>query len=111
MALDRLDIPGLTLYGGSIAPGHLGDRDLTIQDVFEAVGAYGSGRISADQFKAVENTACPGAGACGGQFTANTMSTVMEFLGISPMGSNGIHATVAEKQATAFHARKLVRDI
>ncbi len=111
MALARLDIPGLALYGGSIAPGHLGDRDLTIQDVFEAVGAYGIGKISADQFKAVENAACPGAGACGGQFTANTMSTVMEFLGISPMGSNGIPATVAEKEEAAFNAGKLVIDV
>ncbi|HJX09461.1 MAG TPA: dihydroxy-acid dehydratase, partial [Candidatus Binatia bacterium] len=111
MALARLDIPGLALYGGSIAPGHLGDRDLTIQDVFEAVGAYGSGRISAEQFKAVENAACPGAGACGGQFTANTMSTVMEFLGISPMGSNGIPATVAEKDDAAFNAGKLVVEL
>jgi dihydroxy-acid dehydratase len=111
MALARLDIPGLALYGGSIAPGHLGERDLTIQDVFEAVGAYGSGRINLDQFKAVENTACPGAGACGGQFTANTMSTVMEFLGISPMGSNGIPATVAEKDEAAFNAGKLVLDL
>jgi dihydroxy-acid dehydratase len=110
MALARLDIPGLALYGGSIAPGRLGDRDLTIQDVFEAVGAYGSSRISAEQFKAIENTACPGAGACGGQFTANTMSTVMEFLGISPMGSNGIPATVAEKEEAAFNAGKLVMD-
>ena len=111
MALARLDIPGLALYGGSIAPGHLGDRDLTIQDVFEAVGAYGRGRISADQFMAVENAACPGAGACGGQFTANTMSTVMEFLGISPMGSNGIPASVAEKDEAAFNAGKLVMDM
>ena len=111
MALARLDIPGLALYGGSIAPGHLGDRDLTIQDVFEAVGAYGSGRIDAKQFKAVENSACPGAGACGGQFTANTMSTVMEFLGISPIGSNGIPATVAEKDEAAFNAGKLVVDL
>ena len=111
MALARLDIPGLALYGGSIAPGHLGDRDLTIQDVFEAVGAYGSGRINAEQFKAVENAACPGAGACGGQFTANTMSTVLEFLGISPMGSNGIPATVAEKDEAAFNAGKLVVDL
>jgi dihydroxy-acid dehydratase len=110
MALARLDIPGLALYGGSIAPGRLGDRDLTIQDVFEAVGAYGSSRISAEQFKAIENTACPGAGACGGQFTANTMSTVMEFLGISPMGSNGIPATAAEKEEAAFNAGKLVMD-
>src|SRR6266540_3468756 len=111
MALARLDIPGLALYGGSIAPGHLGDRDLTIQDVFEAVGAYGSGRINAEQFLAVENAACPGAGACGGQFTANTMSTVLEFLGISPMGSNGIPATVAEKDEAAFNAGKLVMDL
>jgi dihydroxy-acid dehydratase len=111
MALARLDIPGLALYGGSIAPGHLGDRALTIQDVFEAVGAYGSGRITMDQFKAVENTACPGAGACGGQFTANTMSTVMEFLGISPMGSNGIPATVVEKDEAAFNAGKLVMEL
>jgi dihydroxy-acid dehydratase len=111
MALARLNIPGLALYGGSIAPGHLGDRDLTIQDVFEAVGAYSSGRIDEKQFKEVENTACPGAGACGGQFTANTMSTVMEFLGISPMGSNGIPATVAEKDEAAFNAGTLVVDL
>jgi len=111
MALARLDIPGLALYGGSIAPGHLGEKDLTIQDVFEAVGAYASKRIDAQQFLAVENAACPGAGACGGQFTANTMSTVMEFLGISPMGSNGIPATVAEKEDAAFNAGKLVMDL
>jgi dihydroxy-acid dehydratase len=111
MALARLDIPGLALYGGSIAPGHLGDRDLTIQDVFEAVGAYGSGRINAEQFMAVENAACPGAGACGGQFTANTMSTVLEFLGISPMGSNGIPAIVAEKDEAAFNAGQLVMEL
>ena len=111
MALARLDIPGLALYGGSIAPGHLGERDLTIQDVFEAVGAYASRRMSAEQFLAVENAACPGAGACGGQFTANTMSTVMEFLGISPMGSNGIPATVGEKDEAAFKAGKLVMDL
>jgi dihydroxy-acid dehydratase len=111
MALARLDIPGLALYGGSIAPGHLGEKDLTIQDVFEAVGAYASKRIDAEQFLAVENAACPGAGACGGQFTANTMSTVMEFLGISPMGSNGIPATVVEKDEAAFTAGKLVMDL
>jgi dihydroxy-acid dehydratase len=111
MALARLDIPGLALYGGSIAPGRLDGRDLTIQDVFEAVGAYRSGKINADQFKAIENTACPGAGACGGQFTANTMSTVMEFLGISPMGSNGIPATAVEKDDAAFNAGRLVVDL
>ena len=111
MALSRLDIPGLALYGGSIAPGHLADRDLTIQDVFEAVGAYGRGKITAAELKAIEDTACPGAGACGGQFTANTMSTVMEFLGISPLGSNGIPATVNEKDEAAFSAGKLVMEL
>jgi dihydroxy-acid dehydratase len=111
MALARLDIPGLALYGGSIAPGHLGEKDLTIQDVFEAVGAYASGRINAEQFLAVENAACPGAGACGGQFTANTMSTVLEFLGISPLGSNGIPATVVEKDDAAFNAGTLVMEL
>jgi len=111
MALARLNIPGLALYGGSIAPGQLGDRDLTIQDVFEAVGAYGRGKISAEQFKAVEDTACPGAGACGGQFTANTMSAVMEFLGISPLGSNGIPAMAEAKDAAAFNAGRLVMDV
>jgi dihydroxy-acid dehydratase len=89
----------------------LAGRDLTIQDVFEAVGAYGRGRISAEQLKAIEDSACPGAGACGGQFTANTMSTVMELLGVSPMGSNGIPATVPEKEAAAFAAGKLVVDL
>ena len=111
MALARLNIPGLVLYGGSIAPGHLAGRDLTIQDVFEAVGAYGRGKISAEQLKSVEDTACPGAGSCGGQFTANTMSTVMEFLGISPMGSNGIPAMVDEKDEAAFNAGKLVIEL
>src|SRR5213594_45474 len=111
MALARLNIPGLALSGGSIAPGHLAERDLTIQDVFEAVGAYGRGRINAEQLKAIEDTACPGAGACGGQFTANTMSTVMEFLGISPLGSNGIPAMVNEKDEAAFNAGKLVMEL
>ncbi len=111
MALARLDIPGLALYGGSIAPGHLEGRDLTIQDVFEAVGAYGRGKINAGQLKAIEDAACPGPGACGGQFTANTMSAVMEFLGISPMGSNSLPAMVAEKDAAAFAAGQLVMEL
>ena len=111
MALSRLDIPGLVLYGGSIAPGQLAGRDLTIQDVFEAVGAHGRGKITAEQLKAIEDSACPGAGACGGQFTANTMSTVMEFLGISPMGSNGIPAVADEKDEAAFGAGKLVMEL
>ena len=111
MALARLDIPGLVLYGGSIAPGHLQGRDLTIQDVFEAVGKYTSGKIDEAGLKAVEDAACPGPGSCGGQFTANTMSTVMEFLGISPMGSNGIPAMSPDKDAAAFACGQLVMQL
>jgi len=111
MALARLDIPGLVLYGGSIAPGSYEGHDVTIQDVYEAIGAHGSGKITDAQLTAIENVACPAAGACGGQFTANTMSTVMEFLGISPMGSNGIPATLGEKDAAAFEAGRLVMDL
>jgi dihydroxy-acid dehydratase len=111
MALARLDIPGLVLYGGSIAPGRYADHDVTIADVFEAVGKYTSGKIDDAQLKAIEDSACPGAGACGGQFTANTMSTVMEFLGISPLGSNGIPAMSPEKDAAAFAAGQLVMDL
>jgi dihydroxy-acid dehydratase len=90
MALLRLNVPGVVIYGGSILPGHLHGRDLTIQDVFEAVGANASGRIDDAELLAVENAACPGAGACGGQFTANTMATVMEMIGLSPMGSAAV---------------------
>ncbi|HLF25082.1 MAG TPA: dihydroxy-acid dehydratase [Anaerolineae bacterium] len=111
MALARLDIPGLALYGGSIAPGAYQERALTIQDVFEAVGAYGRGKITETQLTAIEDAACPGAGACGGQFTANTMSTVLEFLGISPMGSNGIPAMVDAKDQAAFAAGQLVMEL
>ena len=81
MALARLDIPGLVLYGGSIAPGRYDDRDVTIQDVFEAVGAHAAGTMTDAQLAAIESSACPGAGACGGQFTANTMSMVCELIG------------------------------
>ena len=90
MALLRLNVPGVVLYGGSILPGHRNGRDLTIQDVFEAVGANAAGRIDDAELLAVENAACPGAGACGGQFTANTMATVMEMIGLSPMGSAAV---------------------
>jgi dihydroxy-acid dehydratase len=111
MALARLDIPGLVLYGGSIAPGHYQGRDLTVQDVFEAVGKYTSGKIDEAGLKAIEDAACPGPGSCGGQFTANTMSTVMEFLGISPMGSNGIPAMSPDKDAAAFACGQLVMQL
>src|SRR5919202_3136931 len=82
MALLRLNVPGVVLYGGTMLPGSYNGRDITIQDVFEAVGANAAGRISDDELRAIEDHACPGAGACGGQFTANTMSTVMEMLGL-----------------------------
>ncbi len=111
MAMARLDIPSLALYGGSIAPGHYGEKALTIQDVFEAVGAHAAGRITDEEFAAVENLACPGAGACGGQFTANTMSTLMEFIGLSPAGLNGIPAMAAEKDQAAFQAGRLVMQL
>ncbi len=93
MSLVRLNIPGLVLYGGSIAPGRYDGKDVTIQDVFEAVGAHAAGTMTDGQLLALENAACPGAGACGGQFTANTMSTVCELLGVSPMAANGVPAT------------------
>ena len=107
MALARLDVPGLLLYGGSIAPGTCDGRDVTIQDVFEAVGAYGAGRLSADGLRTLENQACPGAGACGGQFTANTMATVCEFLGIASLGSGSVPALDRGKPAVARRAGAL----
>lgn len=111
MALARLDIPGLMLYGGSIAPGKVNGKDVTIQDVFEAVGAHAAGRMSAEQLKAIEDAACPGAGACGGQFTANTMATAAEFLGISPMGSASVPALDPLKDEVAVDVGQLVMDM
>lgn len=114
MALARLDLPALMLYGGSIMPGHHGGRDITIQDVFEAVGAFGAGRIDADELRAIECAACPGAGACGGQFTANTMATAFEAMGISVMGSGSVPALDPRKREVALEAGRrtvqLVRD-
>jgi dihydroxy-acid dehydratase len=111
MALARLDIPGLMLYGGSIAPGEFHGRNVTIQDVFEAIGAHASGKMSDADLLALENQACPGAGACGGQFTANTMSTVGEFLGISPMGFNDVPALDPDKQRVGRESGGLVLDL
>jgi dihydroxy-acid dehydratase len=111
MALARLDLPGLMLYGGSIAPGRYEGRDVTIQDVFEAVGAHAAGRMTDAELKALEDVACPGAGACGGQFTANTMATVCEFLGISPMGSASVPALDEQKDELAIQAGALVMDL
>jgi dihydroxy-acid dehydratase len=113
MALARLDLPGLVLYNGSIKPGRFRGADVTIQDVFEAVGAHAMGTISDADLHALESAACPGAGACGGQFTANTMSTALEFLGISPAGLNEIPALDPSKPNAAYEAgvlaMKLVR--
>ena len=111
MALARLDIPGVMLYGGSIAPGQFHGRNVTIQDVFEAVGAHASGKMSDADLLTIENQACPGAGACGGQFTANTMSTVGEFLGISAMGFNDVPALDPEKPRIGREAGALVLDL
>jgi dihydroxy-acid dehydratase len=111
MALARLNVPGLILYGGSIAPGRFQGRDVTIQDVFEAVGANAAGRMTDAELKQVEDAACPGAGACGGQYTANTMATVMEFIGLSPMGTASIPATDPRKDEVAVRCGKLVMDL
>jgi dihydroxy-acid dehydratase len=101
MSLARLNVPGLILYGGSIAPGSFQGHEVTIQDVFEAVGAHAAGRMSDQDFKTLEDHACPGAGACGGQFTANTMAIVCEALGIAALGSGSVPATSADKAAVA----------
>ncbi|HXC48145.1 MAG TPA: dihydroxy-acid dehydratase [Candidatus Sulfotelmatobacter sp.] len=111
MALARLNIPGLILYGGSIAPGQFEGHSVTIQDVFEAVGAHARGKMSDARLKELECAACPGAGACGGQFTANTMALVCEFLGIAPMGISSVPATDAGKAHAGELAGKLVLDL
>jgi dihydroxy-acid dehydratase len=111
MALLRVDVPGLVLYGGSINPGRFQGHDVTIQDVFEAVGAHARGTMSDAELCALENSACPGAGACGGQFTANTMALVVEMLGIAPMGDSSVPAGHAEKDAAAQRAGKFVMQL
>jgi dihydroxy-acid dehydratase len=111
MALARLNIPGLVLYGGSIAPGKFEGHAVTIQDVYEAIGSHSHGGMSDARFKALEDSACPGAGACGGQFTANTMALVSEFLGIAPMGLSSVPATDAGKAHAGHRAGELVMDL
>ena len=108
MALVRLNIPGLILYGGSIAPGRWEGHDVTIQDVCEAVGSHAAGKITDAQLSALEDSACPGPGACGGQFTANTMSTVCELLGVSPMSANDVPAMDPLKDDVARRAGEIV---
>jgi dihydroxy-acid dehydratase len=111
MALARLNIPGVMLYGGSIAPGRFKGQDVTIQDVFEAVGKHAAGKMSDEELAELEHVASPGAGACGGQFTANTMAMAFEVLGISPMGSAMVPAVHTNKAESAVEVGKLVMDI
>jgi dihydroxy-acid dehydratase len=111
MALARLDLPGLVLYGGSIMAGRFEGHDVTIQDVFEAPGAFAAGRMTQAQVTDLEDHACPGAGSCGGQFTANTMATAISFLGISPMGANEVPAVDPRKSQVAVDCGKLVMDL
>jgi dihydroxy-acid dehydratase len=111
MALARLDLPSLMLYGGSIMPGQFQGHDVTIQDVFEGVGAYAAGKMTLMELRDLENHACPGPGACGGQFTANTMAIAFEFLGISPMGYNGVPAMDPRKDDVAFDCGRLIMDL
>jgi len=111
MALARLNIPGLILYGGSIAPGSFEGRTVTVQDVYEAIGKHARGGITDAQLKSLETVACPGAGACGGQFTANTMALVCEFLGIAPMGLSSVPATSAAKGNAGRRAGEMVMEL
>jgi len=111
MALARLNVPGLVLYGGSIAPGHWHGKDVTIQDVFEAVGQHAKGMITLQDLHSLEDSACPGAGACGGQFTANTMAIAVEFLGIATLGSGSVPATHAGKAGVARGAGERVMEL
>jgi dihydroxy-acid dehydratase len=111
MALARLDIPSLMLYGGSIAPGHLNGKAVTIQDVYEAIGSHAVGKLDDAGLDAIEAHACPGAGACGGQFTANTMAMACEFLGISPIGLSGVPAFLPQKIEAAREAGRLVLEL
>jgi len=111
MALARTNLPGIVLYGGTIAPGNYRGKDVTLQDVFEAIGANVAGKMSDAELKQLEDVACPGAGACGGQYTANTMSTVMEMIGLSPMGFNSVPAMDPEKDKVAFACGKVVMNV
>jgi dihydroxy-acid dehydratase len=111
MAMARLNLPSLMLYSGSIQYGEHKGRKITIQDVFEAIGAHNAGRIDAGELREIENHACPGAGACGGQFTANTMATAFEMLGVSPMGFSDVPAVDGKKADAAVECGRLVMDL
>jgi len=111
MALIRLNVPSFVLYGGSIAPGHFKGRDVTILDVYEAIGANAAGKMSDADLRELENVACPGAGACGGQFTANTMAMALEFIGLSPMGTASVPATDRRKENVGMRCGQLIMDL
>jgi dihydroxy-acid dehydratase len=111
MALARMNLPGMVLYGGTIAPGSYRGKDVTIQDVYEAIGANVAGKMSDKDLRELEDAACPGAGACGGQYTANTMSTVMEMMGLSPMGFNSVPAMDPLKDDVSFACGKIVMNV
>ncbi len=111
MALVRLNVPGFLLYGGTIMPGYLNGKEVTIRSVYEAIGAYEAGKLSEAELRAMENAACPGAGACGGQYTANTMAMVMEFIGLSPMGSASPPAVDERKDEIGRRAGELIMDV
>jgi dihydroxy-acid dehydratase len=111
MALARMNLPGMVLYGGTIAPGSYRGKDVTIQDVYEAIGANVAGKMSDAELRELEDVACPGAGACGGQYTANTMSTVMEMIGLSPMGFNSVPAMDPQKDLISFACGKVVMNV
>ena len=111
MALARMNLPGMVLYGGTIAPGNYRGKDVTIQDVYEAIGANVAGKMSDKELRELEDVACPGAGACGGQYTANTMSTVMEMIGLSPMGFNSVPAMDPLKDQISFACGKVVMNL
>lgn len=111
MGLARLNIPSVIIYGGSIMPGQHNGKDITVQHVFEAIGANAAGRITDEELKQIEDAACPGPGACGGQYTANTMATLMEVIGLTPIGTSSIPAIDERKKAVAVQAGKLVMDV
>src|SRR5215468_7263796 len=111
MALARMNLPGVVLYGGTIAPGSYQGKNVTIQDVYEAIGANVAGKMSDTELKELEDVACPAAGACGGQYTANTMSTVMEMIGLSPMGFNSVPAMDSHKDQVSLRCGEIVLNL
>src|SRR5690606_30090538 len=111
MALARLNVPGFMVYGGTIMPGYWKGQEVTIQSVYEAIGANAAGKMSDEDLRDLENHACPGAGACGGQFTANTMAMAMEFIGLSPLGSASPPAVDPRKEEIGRKAGELIMDV